>query len=55
MLYEVITIVSVAFDRGGYLYHGRVKALADGGDDMIIGSDLNDVLFGGTGSSYNFV
>jgi len=23
-------IVSVAFDRGGYLYHGRVKALADG-------------------------
>ncbi len=24
-------IVRVAFDRGGYLYHGRVKALADGG------------------------
>ncbi len=23
-------IQSVAFDRGGYLYHGRVKALADG-------------------------
>jgi large subunit ribosomal protein L18 len=23
-------ITSVAFDRGGYLYHGRVKALADG-------------------------
>lgn len=23
-------ITSVAFDRGGYLYHGRIKALADG-------------------------
>ena len=23
-------IASVIFDRGGYLYHGRVKALADG-------------------------
>jgi len=23
-------ISSIAFDRGGYLYHGRVKALADG-------------------------
>ena len=23
-------ISAVAFDRGGYLYHGRVKALADG-------------------------
>lgn len=23
-------IVSITFDRGGYLYHGRVKALADG-------------------------
>ena len=23
-------ISQIAFDRGGYLYHGRVKALADG-------------------------
>jgi large subunit ribosomal protein L18 len=23
-------ISSISFDRGGYLYHGRVKALADG-------------------------
>lgn len=25
-----LNISSVSFDRGGFLYHGRVKALADG-------------------------
>jgi len=27
---KAINLESVVFDRGGYLYHGRVKALADG-------------------------
>jgi large subunit ribosomal protein L18 len=27
---KALGIEAVAFDRGGYLYHGRVKALAEG-------------------------
>ena len=27
---RALGVESVVFDRGGYLYHGRVKALADG-------------------------
>ncbi len=27
---KALNIARVVFDRGGYLYHGRVKALADG-------------------------
>jgi large subunit ribosomal protein L18 len=27
---QALNILAVSFDRGGYLYHGRVKAIADG-------------------------
>lgn len=27
---QQVSVSGVVFDRGGYLYHGRVKALADG-------------------------
>lgn len=27
---KAVGVSAVVFDRGGYLYHGRVKALADG-------------------------
>jgi large subunit ribosomal protein L18 len=27
---KAVGVSSVVFDRGGYLYHGRIKALADG-------------------------
>ena len=26
-------VTQIVFDRGGYLYHGRVKSLADGARD----------------------
>ena len=29
-LEELARVDTVVFDRGGYMYHGRVKALADG-------------------------
>ena len=30
---KVIGVENVVFDRGGYIYHGRVKALAEGARD----------------------
>ena len=27
---KAASVTTVVFDRGGYLYHGRIKALADG-------------------------
>jgi len=27
---KAVGVTRVVFDRGGYLYHGRVKALAEG-------------------------
>jgi large subunit ribosomal protein L18 len=27
---QAANVTEVVFDRGGYLYHGRIKALADG-------------------------
>ena len=30
---KALNIETIVFDRGGYLYHGRVKSLADGARD----------------------
>jgi large subunit ribosomal protein L18 len=27
---QAVNVTEVVFDRGGYIYHGRIKALADG-------------------------
>jgi large subunit ribosomal protein L18 len=37
-------IKSISFDRGGYLYHGRVKALADGARGNVSEDGVNELL-----------
>ena len=37
-------ILTVSFDRGGYLYHGRIKALADGARGVKLENGSNELL-----------
>jgi large subunit ribosomal protein L18 len=37
-------ILTVSFDRGGYLYHGRIKALADGARGVKLENGSNEFL-----------
>lgn len=37
-------IKTIAFDRGGYLYHGRIKALADGARGERLEDGTNQLL-----------
>jgi large subunit ribosomal protein L18 len=37
-------ISTVAFDRGGYLYHGRIKAVADGARGEKLENGSNELL-----------
>jgi len=37
-------ISTIAFDRSGYLYHGRIKSLADGARGTLLDNGSNELL-----------